>query len=136
MVAIGGIMLPQMVDHGYGRGLSVGIVIAAALLGPIIPPSGIAIIMGSLMELSVATLFASGMLPGLLLSAGYLIVGITICVKRKIPVKEKAEWRTRLITTVKATPMFTLPIIVLGGIYGGFVTPTEAGTLCCIVGFF
>ena len=70
IVAIGTLMFPEMIKHGYGRGFTCGVIVTAALLGPIIPPSGGAIIMASIYGLSTASLFACGMIPGLIMSAG------------------------------------------------------------------
>ena len=133
IVAVGGIMFPEMIKHVYSRGFSAGAIISASMLAPIIPPSLTAIVMASLMELSTASLFACGLIPGLIISALYLIVGMTICKIKGTPVKERSNWRTRGSTLVKALPVSTVPVIILGGIYGGFVTPTEAATLCCVV---
>lgn len=133
VIAIGSIMHPHMLEHGYSRGFSAGIICCAALLGPIIPPSTGAIIMGSLMELSVASLFACGMIPGLIVSSGLLILSITRSIRAHVPVKESASWGTRVSTMWKAIPLFIMPIVILGGIYGGFVSPTEAATLACVL---
>ncbi len=133
IVSIGTIIYPEMRRHGYPASLSGGMVTVASMLGSIIPPSVIMLVMASIMEISTASLFATGMFPGIMVAFLLSTVGVIIAKKRNFPVKPRDTWRNRWITLFKAIPFLLIPITVLGGIYSGFVTPTEAATLGCLL---
>ena len=133
IVSIGTIIYPEMRDHGYPASLSGGMVTVASMLGSIIPPSVIMLVMASIMEISTASLFATGMLPGIMIAFLLSAVGVIIAIKRNFPVKKRDTWNNRWITLIKAIPFLLIPVTVLGGIYSGFVTPTEAATMGCIL---
>jgi tripartite ATP-independent transporter DctM subunit len=128
--AIGSMMIPAMVKNGYSRKFSAAITAASSVIGPIIPPSGIMIIYAYTMEVSVAALFAAGVIPGLLVGLG-LMAMISIMAKRyDFPVAApKQTWKQRAKAGKSAAlPLFT-PIIILGGILWGIFTPTEASAV-------
>ncbi|OMP65968.1 TRAP transporter large permease [Domibacillus epiphyticus] len=132
--AIGSIMIPGMVKAGYSKKYAMGLVAAAGTLGILIPPSIPLIIYGSVAEESVGKLFAAGVIPGIMLG-GLLIVFAIINARMndygRLP-KETMEQRMKKST--KAIWGFLLPVIILGGIYSGIVTPTEASFLACFYG--
>jgi C4-dicarboxylate transporter DctM subunit len=132
--AIGSIMIPGMVKAGYSKKYAMGLVAASGTLGILIPPSIPLIIYASVAEESVGKLFAAGVIPGLLLTA-ILIVSAVINARinnyGRLP-KEPMEQRVK--KTSKAIWGFLLPVIILGGIYSGIVTPTEASFLACFYG--
>jgi C4-dicarboxylate transporter DctM subunit len=90
------------------------------------------IVIGALMEKSVATLFAAGLVPGLLIGAGLFVMGATIAKIQHVAPKASARWSTRGISFIRAFPIILLPLVILGGIYTGQFTPTEAASVSCI----
>ena len=124
--------IPEMERLNYDRNFSYGIVAGSAILGMLIPPSILMIVFGVLTEQSIGRLFAAGIGPGLLVTA-ILSLGIWLMVfftprlggqLEKLPVM---DWNTALRTAVKPWGVILLVGLVLGGLYGGFFTPTEAG---------
>mgnify|MGYP001562442133 CR=1 FL=1 len=139
--AIGSALLPVMrkeydVDFGFG------VVAGAAALGPIIPPSiPMIIYAASTSGMSVAALFLSGMIPGLMIGFGMMAIIYIIARKRGYPVRqERMTAREFFARTKRAIPALVMPIVVLGGILGGVFTATEAGVIAVVyalfVGFF
>ena len=129
--AIGGIMLPSMIAQGYSRSYSVGIVSGASIIGPIIPPSILMIMYGVTVGVSVTKMFTAGFVPGFLLGGGLCLYNYMISKKRGYRGNANVMTREEKIKEVKgAIPAILMPIIVLGGIYGGIFTPTE----CSVVG--
>ncbi|GLB60607.1 TRAP transporter large permease [Cytobacillus sp. NCCP-133] len=132
--AIGSIMIPGMVKAGYSKRYAMGLVAAAGTLGILIPPSIPLIIYASVAEESVGKLFAAGIIPGLLLG-GILLVSAIVNARinnyGKLP---KQPMDVRWKKTYKAIWGFLLPVIILGGIYSGIVTPTEAAFVSCFYG--
>ena len=127
--AIGAIMLPAMIDAGYPRRYAMGLVAAAGTLGILIPPSVTMVIFGIVSEHSIGELFAAGMIPGIIL-ASILIVSAIIRAKiGKFGTLPKATWNERWKSTFKSLPGAFLPVFILGSIYLGVVTPTEAAVL-------
>ncbi len=128
------IALPKMLESGYQKELSVGTIASAGTLGILIPPSIMLVIMGDLLTISVGTLFTAAVLPGLLLSVLYLVYqGILAAVRPELaPALSKAAgpqtraefWKLMLKSFLPPTFLIT---VVLGSIFGGLATPTEAG---------
>ena len=127
------IALPTMLERGYSKELAVGTIASAGTLGILIPPSIMLVIMGDLLSASVGTLFAAAVIPGLLLSGLYLLyIGVLSFLKPElapplpadIGPKSRAEF-WRLIGKSFLPPTFLI-ILVLGSIFGGWATPTEA----------
>lgn len=126
------VAVPQMVANGYNNRFALGVVAGSSVLGMLIPPSLLLIIYGVLAEQSVGALFLAAIVPGVLLA---LVFGVGIYLMARFRPKmvmqsdrpaviEGENWRT---AAAKLTPITVLVIIVLGGIYSGFFTPTEAG---------
>lgn len=115
----------------YGEKLSLGVVTSAGALSSIIPPSMILIVFGIATDTSVGHLFKAGILPGifivLVLSIYLIIVGKSKSGEKAVHVR--GERRKAIL---RSLPVMILPVIILGGIYGGFFTPTEAGAVCAI----
>ncbi|TPE51530.1 TRAP transporter large permease [Maribrevibacterium harenarium] len=128
--AIGSMMIPAMEKNGYSRKFATAITAASSVIGPIIPPSGIMIIYAYTMEVSVAALFAAGIVPGILIGLGLMAMVAMMAKKYDFPVAgPKATWRERGSATRNAVfPLFA-PVIILGGIIGGVFTPTEASAV-------
>jgi len=128
--AIGSMMIPAMEKNGYSRKFSAAITAASSVIGPIIPPSGIMIIYAYTMEISVAALFAAGILPGMLVGGSLMLVVAVLAKRYDFPVAgPKQPWKTRAVATKNAILPLMTPIIILGGILGGIFTPTEASAV-------
>lgn len=136
-VSLGGVLIPAMKDEGYDTDFSCAVTAASSCVGPIIPPSLPMIVAATLTSLSVAKLFVAGMIPGILLGIGMLIVSSIISKKRNYPKTEKrAAFKEILISGKESFWAILMTIIILVGIIGGIVTPTEASILAVIYGTF
>ena len=132
------IAVPEMVRHGYTKRFSVGVVAGSSVLGMLIPPSLLLILYGLLTEQSVGDLFIAGVIPGLLL-AGVFGAGVMMMatffprfVGEHISVSQHDELIDSSDMAAKGLPIVALIALVLGGIYGGFFTPIEAGAVGCL----
>ncbi len=143
VAAIGSIMLPSMTKAGYSRESSAGLVAAAGALGPIIPPSIPMIIYGVTMSLSIPAMFIAGIVPGLVIAAALSVVNVIFAYKNPEVLKHagqtKFDFKYSLKMFWKALGALGLPVLILGGIYGGIFTPTESAAVgivyALIVGF-
>ncbi|MCP4722995.1 MAG: TRAP transporter large permease [Desulfobacteraceae bacterium] len=133
IASIGTLMIPKMRSMGYDEGYSAGLVSVTGTLGNLIPPSLFFIIFGMLAEESIAVLFAAGLIPGLLTGLMLMITAVVIAKYKKIPALERASWGVRRKTFVHALPALSIPVLILGGIYSGLFTPTEAATIACVI---
>ena len=139
-VSIGSVMIPAMVKHGYSKEFSGAVTASASTMGPIIPPSLPMVIAGTVTGLSVSRLLVAGVVPGLLLGLGLGLVVYFISLKRGYP----KVVRLPIIEVIKsffgAFWAILMTVIILGGIMGGFFTPTEAAMVAVfyaiIIGFF
>lgn len=128
--ALGSIFIPSMSKEGYDKGFSVAVTIASSIIAPIIPPSIIMVLYGAIMEVSIAGLFAAGIIPGLVIGLALMILTGIISVKRGYPKNpEKITVSNIVERTRDAFWALIMPLIILGGILGGFVTPTEAAAV-------
>jgi tripartite ATP-independent transporter DctM subunit len=131
-VTMGLIALPSMLKYGYDKKLAVGTIAAGGALGILIPPSVPAVIYASITGVSVGGLFAGGMVPGLLLSAIFIIyITVRSIIQPKLAprIEVKFSWGERLLALKNVISPLVLVIIVLGSIYTGVCTPTEAAGL-------
>ena len=128
--AIGSMLIPAMEKNGYTKRFSAAVTAASSVIGPIIPPSGIMIIYAFVMNVSVAGLFAAGLVPGLMV--GFSLMGMTVYLskKRNYPVaSQRASFNEVFISFKGAILPLLTPIIILGGILAGIFTPTEAAAI-------
>ncbi len=135
--------IPEMLKAGYDKGLASGVVASAGTLGALIPPSIMFVIYGVFAEVSITKLLMAGVLPGLLTAAVYTIMIITRCklnpkLAPALPLDERGTiWRDRWASLMPVWPLLVLIIGIIGGLYGGLFTPTEAGAagalLACII---
>jgi C4-dicarboxylate transporter, DctM subunit len=130
--AIGGFMIPAMVVYGYKPGTAGGLIAAAGNLGNLIPPSIFMILYGALVQYPVGTLFAGGFIPGFIVAATLAVAAVITGKRQRVPAARAATWKERGSVTVKALPSLCLPVIILGGIYTGVFTPTEAAAIACL----
>ncbi len=130
--SIGAIAIPEMEKRGYDRALTYGSLAAGGTLGILIPPSIAFIIYGSMIGESIGRLFIAGVIPGIILSGIFIVyIGIrTLLNPNLVPRGEiRAAWGERLSGLVDVLPIFILIILILGGIYLGIATPTEAAAV-------
>ena len=139
--ALGSILIPAMVKDGFSPSYSAGLTAGSALIGPIIPPSIFMIIYATMTNTSIGGLFAAGILPGLTLGGAFMVMNYFYSLIHHVPVADFQEVRKRS-REILARSMVALlaPIIILGGIITGIVTPTESGALavayCILAGTF
>jgi C4-dicarboxylate transporter DctM subunit len=137
--AVGGITIPAMVKKRYPKNFSAATVAAAGELGAIIPPSLPMIVYALVMGVSATDLFIAGIIPGILIGVSLmLVVIVTSRIKGfdEVPVQSGSEWAANLMSASKrAAPALVIPVIILGGIYSGIFTPTEAAVVASIAGF-
>ena len=130
--AIGAILIPAMVNKGYDKAFATALAVSAGVLGPLIPPSIAAVIWGVIAEQSIARLFMASVGPGLLLAAGLMVIAWVHAVRHHIPRETRASWQEILAAFREGVWALAAPVLVLGGIYGGAFTPTEAAIVSCI----
>ncbi len=135
VAALGSVLIPQMKKRGYSAPLSAAVTSSSASLAIIIPPSIPMILYATSANTSVEQLFVAGIVPGLMGAAGLMFVAYMFARKYNLPVEEAFDFKRLRETFVEALPAFTLPVIILGGIFGGFVTATEAAGLAVIAAF-
>jgi C4-dicarboxylate transporter DctM subunit len=136
VVSIGTILIPGMVEAGYDKKFSTALIACSGSLGILIPPSVLMIIFGVLADVSIGKLFAAGMVPGIMLTAFLMLYVYIMSKMRNYPKSPSMSFKQRVIIIVKNFPSLMVPIMILGGIYAGVVTPTEAAVLAIFLGFF
>ncbi|MBU5230472.1 TRAP transporter large permease [Intestinimonas butyriciproducens] len=133
VAAIGGLMIPAMVKDNYDKAFACSLAATAGAMGPIIPPSVLFIMYGVMAQVSVTDLFIAGAIPGVVMAVLLaLFVYVTAKKYNFGTEKEKKSTREKLHALNEGKWALLVPVIILGGIYGGFVTPTEAGVLACV----
>ncbi|MGX1002843.1 tripartite ATP-independent transporter DctM subunit [Roseovarius sp. MBR-38] len=132
VAAMGSILIPQMKKRGYSKELSAAVTSSSASLAIIIPPSIPMILYAASANTSVEQLFVAGVVPGLLGAAGLMFVAYIFARRYNLPTEEAFNIPRLRETFIDALPAFTLPVIILGGIFGGYVTATEAAGLAVI----
>jgi len=135
VVAIGSIIMPAMVRQGYPKGFGAGVITTSGALGILIPPSIVMVMYSVSTNTSVGKLFMAGVIPGLLLA---FLLGLTtwyLARKKNYPRMPKATWSQRFATFRKSAWGLLLIVIVMGGIYTGIFTPTEAAAMSAVYAF-
>lgn len=128
---MGKVSLPEMRNYGYDPRLATGVVAAGGTLGILIPPSTVLVVYALLTEQSIGRLFLAGFLPGILLTALFILTVMTLCAFRPDfgPPAQRLVLRERLIALGRAAPFLVVVILTLGGIYGGVFTVNEAAAV-------
>lgn len=134
VAAIGGIMIPTMMKSGYSEEFALSTSASSGYLGVIIPPSIVLVTYGLATGTSVGTLFIAGFIPGILIAAALSIVAYVIGRKQGFVNKTKYTVSEGVKTFLEAIPALFMPVIILGGIYGGIFTPTEAAAVSILYG--
>ena len=136
-VALGGIEIPMMVDLGYDADFSVAVTAASSCMGPIIPPSLPMIMAATMTGLSVSKMFMAGIVPGILMGGGMALVSYIISKKRNYPKRDHMSSFSEILKSGReAIWAIIMTLIILLGIIGGMVTPTEASIICIVYGTF
>ncbi|MEM7177679.1 MAG: TRAP transporter large permease [Pseudomonadota bacterium] len=135
VAALGSILIPQMKKRGYSGPFAAAVTSSSASLAIIIPPSIPMILYATSANTSVEQLFVAGFVPGLMGAAGLMFVAYMFAKRYNLPTEEAFNTRRVADTFMEALPAFSLPVIILGGIFGGFVTATEAAGLAVIAAF-
>ncbi len=131
-LAMGALLIPAMIERGYPRSFALGVVGASGTIGIVIPPSLALLLYGIVAEQSVPRLFLAGVLPGLLQAAVFFVWVLYYAHRHNFPKEESKPLPERLRVSMHALPAMAVPIVVLVGIYGGFVTVTEAAALSAV----
>ncbi len=135
--AFGNTLVPAMVKQGYTRPFACAVTAAGSIIGPTIPPSTLMVIYGSLMGVSIAGLFAAGILPGLLICLLCMAVIAAVGRRKNLPKAAGGPSLIRILVAFKdGLSAIVLPIIILGGILGGITTPTEAASIAVAYALF
>lgn len=140
-VSVGGVLIPAMKKEGYDADFSCAVTAASSCIGPIIPPSVPMIMAATMSSLSVSKMFMAGIAPGILLGGGMILVAYIISKKRNYPKTERmATIKEILLSGKESFFAIMMTLIILVGIIGGIVTPTEASIIAVVygvlVGFF
>lgn len=136
VAAVGSIAIAGMVRSGYPQAFAAGIVTNAGTLGILIPPSVVMVVYAAATETSLGNLFMAGVVPGLLLGLILMVVIYIIAVKRNLPAMPRVSLREWLATARRAIWGLLLIFIILGGIYSGMFTPTEAAAVAAVYSAF
>jgi len=136
VAALGMILIPAMVNAGYPPAFAAALMAAAGAIGVVIPPSITFVVYGSIADTSIGTLFLAGLLPGVLMGLALILTALWIGRKMDIELIPKATAAERWRTFKEAFWGLLMPLIILGGIYGGVFTPTEAAAVSVVYGLF
>jgi len=126
VAAIGGVMRPLLLEAGYSSSFSFGLIINSSDIATLIPPGVAFIIYGIVAQISIGKLFLAGIGPGVLVTVLFSIFCYFYSELKNIGIYPKASWKERKQSTKESIPLIGFPIIILGGIYAGILSPTEA----------
>lgn len=136
VVAIGSIVIAGMVKNGYTKEMAAGVICNAGTLGILIPPSIVMVVYAAVTQVSVGRMFMAGVIPGILLGLMLMFAVWWRVGKLQIKPPPKAGWRVVLRTFRESMWGLTLLVIIMGGIYGGIFTPTEAAAVSAVYALF
>lgn len=134
VAAIGGLLIPAMKEDGYEEGFTCSLVAAAGAMGPVIPPSILFIMYAVVTGLSVTDLFIAGIIPGIVMALCLSVFCYVIARKKKFGKMDQPPFQFKAFLKALKSAIWALlvPIIILGGIYSGLFTPTEAAIIACV----
>ncbi|MEZ5824847.1 MAG: TRAP transporter large permease [Geminicoccaceae bacterium] len=135
--AFGKTLVPAMVKQGYSRPFACAVTAAGSIIGPTIPPSSLMVIYGSIMGVSIGGLFAAGILPGLLICLVCMCIIAAMARRLNLPKASNAPSLREILSAFRSSIVaLIMPLIILGGILGGVVTPTEAASVAVAYSLF
>lgn len=129
---IGSLLIPQMKKQGYDTSFAVAITACSSVMGVIIPPSILMVVWGGLMSVSIGGLFLAGVVPGILIAGSQMLTVYLYAKRRGYPVYDRSTFRELMVAAGSASLALMTPLIIVGGIVGGFFTPTEASVVAVI----
>ncbi len=129
---LGAIEIKAMTDAGYDEDFSIAVTGASSLIGPIIPPSVPAVVFGVIAGVSVGRLFVAGIIPGLLMAGVMAVFVFFVARKHNYPKNKRASLKQIFVATKEAFWCLLTPVLIIGSILGGIITPTEAAVLAVI----
>lgn len=135
VAAIGGITIPAMIKQGYPDHYAAGVASSASIVGPIIPPSIALIVYGSSLQLSISSLFLASAIPGVLMSLVFILVAVYQAKKNNYPREGKISFAEKMDAVKDGFWALMMPAIILGGIFSGLFTPTEAAVVSVVYAF-
>lgn len=130
--AVGGTTIPAMIEEGYPKHFAAAISGIASILGPIIPPSITLIVYASITDLSVSKLFIGSVVPGVLMAGGLILYALVYGKKNDLPAHTRQTPKEILFTLKDGIWALLMPVIILGGIFGGIFTPTESAAVAVV----
>ena len=136
VVAVGSVMIAGMVSSGYTKSFASGVICNAGTLGILIPPSLVMVVYGAITESSIGRLFIAGILPGIVLTLAMMAAVAVIARRQDLPRQEPADLKTIWRSFREAVWGLLLVVIILGGIYAGVFTPTEAAAVSAVYACF
>lgn len=134
--ALGAILIPMMIARGYDVGRSTGLICAAGIIAPVIPPSIPMIIYGVTAGVSITQLFMGGIIPGIMMGLGLITVWFFMSRKDTSELPKRKSKKEIFQATKQATWALLLPVIIIGGLRGGIFTPTEAAVVAAFYALF
>ncbi|WP_078592610.1 TRAP transporter large permease [Evansella clarkii] len=129
------VMVPEMEKEGYKREFSSALTLSSSIVAPIIPPSMIFIIYGTLSGTSIGGLFMAGIIPGIMYGAGFIALISYLGYKYNFPKSEKATGKEIFLSFVNVLPSLLVPLIIIFGILSGAFTATESAAIACLVAY-
>lgn len=129
------VMVPEMEKEGYNREFSSALTLASSIIAPIIPPSMIFIIYGTLSGTSIGGLFMAGIIPGIIYGIGFIALIAYMGYKNNYPKSERATAKEMVKSTVSVLPALLVPIVIIFGILSGAFTATESAAIACLIAF-
>lgn len=129
---IGSLLIPQMKKQGYDASFAVAITACSSVMGVIIPPSILMVVWGGLMSISIGGLFLAGVVPGILIAGSQMLTVYIYAKRRGYPVYDRSTFWELMRAAASASLALMTPLIIVGGIVGGFFTPTEASVVAVV----
>ena len=129
---IGSLLIPQMKKQGYSPSFSVAITACSSVMGVVIPPSILMVVWGGLMSVSIGGLFLAGVVPGILIAASQMLAVYVFAKIYNYPIYARSSFKEFFVAIFHAIPPLMTPVIIVGGIVGGFFTPTEASVIAVL----
>jgi C4-dicarboxylate transporter DctM subunit len=136
VAAVGGVMIPSLEEAKYSKKFSVGLICAAGSLGIIIPPSITMLTYGVVSELSISDLFLAALVPGIFIGLVLILTSYIVAKKQNYKPEPRAPFKEVVKSGKEAIWSILMPVIVLGGIYSGIATPTEAAAVAIVYSLF